>query len=65
MSSKWFLVNMLGFSLTSHTSMKFFNSKEEAEAYKKKYKHVQSIKLAKIVKGVVDPVGFVIPDTGV
>jgi hypothetical protein len=57
----WFIVNSLGFNMTSHTSQKSFSSKEEAEAYKKKFSHAPGFSSARIQYGTSDHLGVVTP----
>ncbi len=57
--SKFYLVGITGNNLTAHTAVPFFNSKAEAESYKKKFKHVAAIKNAKIVEGESTSTSFV------
>lgn len=58
---KHYLVGKGGTNLTSHTSQPHFKSHEEAKAYQKKFKHVESVRSAKVVKGVSDKHGFITP----
>ena len=59
--ARYYLVGMLGDNLTGHTSSPYFNSHEEAVAYKKKFKHSSAVRDADIVKGISNAYGRITP----
>lgn len=58
---KYYLVSKIGLNLTAHTTSPYFNTKDDAEAYRSKFSHVPSIKASSVVKGTADSVGYVTP----